>query len=61
MSTQYIQELISVASEPPGEFHNLAEVIIIDYPLSKPSSLPLLPPSNEEQEKSYEIKSKSSR
>ncbi len=36
------------------------KVIIIDYPFSKSSSLPLLPPSNEEQQKSYEIKSNSS-
>ncbi len=35
------------------------KVIIIDYTFSKPSSLPLLPPSNEEQQRSYEIKPKS--
>jgi len=36
---------------------SINKIIIVDYPFCKSSSLPLLPASTEEQQKSYEIKS----
>ena len=56
---------ISIIADEAEKLYNtvvkdsINKIIIVDYPFCKSSSLPLLPASTEEQQKSYELESDS--